>query len=158
MSSSDGLCINHEYQDMRGLDLADLRDILEFETEAFDGLHEQNFSEAAVEAADEAWIESFLLPGIDFGVGSTVTALSALGCVPITSCRGNSLDDGHRHDAPTVCFYCVKAFVPMLIRFAEVAGVSIQNNLDMIEVYSADLRSLPVFAREIAVYLEAHQV
>jgi hypothetical protein len=152
-SSTDGLEVNHHYGDLRGCTLEELSEVLEFETSGFDALEREGFSDEAVEELDEEWIESFLLPGIDFGVASAVAALSALGCVPITSCRGKSLSDGHSHDAPTVCFYCEEAIVPLVVRFAEASGVSVENNSDMLELYSADVRLMPAFAREVALHL-----
>lgn len=149
-SSADGLAVNHEYQDLRDLTLEDLKDVLEYETEAFEELRLEDFSDSVVERIDEEWLESFLLPGIDFGVASTVVALSALGCVPITSCRGNTLNDGHRHAAPTVCFYAAENTLPLLLQHANSSGVWLANNMDMVELYTNDLRSMLAFAREVA--------
>lgn len=78
VSAADGLAVNHDYQDLRELTLEDLNNVLEFETEALEELRLEDFSDAAVERIDEEWLESFLLPGIDFGVASAVVALSAL--------------------------------------------------------------------------------
>jgi hypothetical protein len=152
-SASDGLDVNHNYEDLRGYSQTDLEDVLAFETETFIRLEVAHFDADSVATADEEWYESFLLPGVDFGIGSTVIALSALGCTPITSCRGNSLTDGHRHECPTVCFYATKGLVPLLLQLAGSVGVSLENNSDMLEIYAADVRSMVAFAKEVSRHL-----
>jgi hypothetical protein len=147
-SSKDGLLENHDYVDLRGMTVEDVQDALSFETEVFRELEDSQYSDESIERVDDEWLEAGLLP-VDFGMGSAVAALSAVGCVPITSCRGASLDDGHPYMAPTVTFFAETRLVSILLAAAKDAGVSIENNTDMLEVFCADLRAMNEFARSL---------
>ena len=153
-SSEGGLTINHEYVDLRGFDPIVLKDALDFESQAFSRLEATNFSDDSIGTIDEEWLEAYIVPAVDFGIGSAVIALSALGCIPISSCRGASLGDGHRHPAPCVSFYPATASVGLIIDTARASGISIENNSDMLEIYSADLRKMHLFARNVLSHLE----
>ena len=144
-ASEDGLLENHDYVDLRGMTIEDVQEALSFEAEAFLTMEAAGFSEESIEEVDDLWPEACMLP-VDFGLGSTVAALSFLRCVPITSCRGKSLGSGHHHAAPTVSFYSDKGVVPVLLDVAKAAGISIENNADMLEVYCADIRKMHTFA------------
>ena len=155
-ATEDGLAVNHDYFDMREYGLTDLREALEFEHEAFAQLEAADYSDEAIEEVDEEWAESCITPGIDFGVASSALALVAMGCIPITSCRGKCLDEDHRHEAPCISFYPARASVDSLVRFAKSANVCIVNNEDMLEIYSADLRLMHRFAVDVSQALNAH--
>src|SRR5260221_8627287 len=97
---------NRDYVDLRGLTLADLDQILEEEQAGFALLEARDFERAAIEEVDLRQRHSTCVPMLDFGMGSTVVPISALGCVPVMSCRGRSLGDhAHQFLAPMVTFY-----------------------------------------------------
>jgi hypothetical protein len=85
---------------------------------------------------------------LDFGVAAAVLALSALGCVPVTSCRGMTLGRRqHEHPAPTVSFYARRLHVPTLLAAVEAAGIYVANNGAKVEAYCEDVRKMGQFAR-----------
>ena len=87
---------------------------------------------------------------LDFGVASAVVALSALGCVPVMSCRGLSLGaHAHQFPAPMATFYARRAHVPPLLDAANAADVSIVNSGAKLEVYTGDLRRMRGFAQAL---------
>ncbi|MGR0183441.1 hypothetical protein [Azospirillum aestuarii] len=147
-ATDDGLLINHNYLDLRGFSKDDLDWEIQDEAEGFELLEKKGYS---IEVMDELWqmSEYSLVPMIEFGVRAAVVAVSALGCVPITSCRGKSLDDCHISDAPSIIFYAHASHVPTLLAAARQSEVSITNNADMVEVFTDNLRLMNSFAKAI---------
>lgn len=138
---------NRDYVDLRGRTLADLEVQLSLEAAAYDLLAAQDYSARAVDTVEQMQRHSFDVPMLDFGIASTVVALSALGCVPVMSCRGRSLGvHAHQYPAPMTTFYARANHVPVLLRAAEVADVSLVNTGAKLEVYSEDLRKMHGFA------------
>lgn len=146
VSSEDGLMVNREYIDLRGLEIDYLDAAFEFEEEAYRRLEECDFAEDVVLEIDDEWFEEPILPDIDFGMGSIVAALSVIGCAPITSCRGQCIAGWHRHEAPMVCFYAPTEAINPIVSAAHQAKVSLAPNEDMIEAFCDDLRKMHRFA------------
>lgn len=138
---------NRQYADLRGLTLLQLDTVLDDERRSYALLETERYSASAIDAADCRQQRSPVAPMLDFGIASTVVALSALGCVPVMSCRGRSLGaHAHQFPAPMTTFYARKAHLPVLLEAAEAADVSIVNSGAKLEVYSEDLRKMHVFA------------
>jgi hypothetical protein len=138
---------NRDYVDLRGLTLADLDTVIEEERRAYALLEAESYAARAVETADRRRRSSEVAPMLDFGIASTVAALSALGCVPVMSCRGCSLGPhGHQYPAPMTTFYARKMHVPALLAAVEAADINIVNSGAKLEVYSEDLRKMHAFA------------
>ena len=84
---------------------------------------------------------------LDFGVSAAVAAISALGCVPVTSCRGPTLGRRpHAQPAPMIVFYARKHHLERLIDAVVEANCQIVNNGAKLELYADDLRKLHQFA------------
>ena len=146
-ATEGGLLENHDYVDLRGFGFDEVEDVYAHEAEIFDrismGIDDKEFDDLIVE-----FDETYFLP-LEVGIVSGVLAVSALGCVPITSCRGNTLHDRHRFDAPTILFYARPEHLATLLVAARAAGVSIVNNNDKVELYSDDIRKIHAFALAI---------
>jgi hypothetical protein len=145
-ATEDGLNENHSYVDLRRIGFEDLRDALEFEETAFARLEAEHYADHLIDELDEEWEAAYILPEVDLGLGSAAAAIAALGHVPISSCRGRSSGDGHRHHNPCVLFYANTASTDMLIQIAKMIGISVSNNLDMVELYTGDIRLMKAFA------------
>lgn len=141
---------NRDYMDLRGLSLAQLDAVLALERDAFAHLEAAHYSAPAIDEADRLQRRCSVVPGLDFGIGSSVVALSALGCVPVMSCRGRSLGPhAHQFPAPMVTFYARKAHVPRILDAVKSTGVFIVNSGGKLEVYSDDLRKMHAFAQAL---------
>ncbi len=138
---------NRDYVDLRGKTLADLDAQLDLERRGYELLEAQDYSSQAIARADRLQGRSPTVPMLDFGIASAVVAVSALGCVPVMSCRGRSLGEHpHQFPAPMTTFYARKSHVPALLAATEAAGVWLVNSGAKLEVYSEDVRKMYAFA------------
>jgi hypothetical protein len=164
----DGLGINREYVDMRGLTWGDVADYLACESEALpllrgrtnagaifkDYLAHKYADEAFVvnEDIDEDDIDMNLLVDdwlstLDPGVGSTVAALYALKCVPFYSCNGGAFGDVHHAEKPMVVFYANPKRRSLLNAAADAAGVFVGRSDGGCGIVDTDeIEGLPRFA------------
>ena len=89
-------------------------------------------------------------------MASTVVALSALGCVPVSSCRGNSLGARHHeHPAPMATFYARRLHLEALQAAVAQADIYIVNNEAKLEAYAEDLRKMHRFAIALRPHIKA---
>jgi hypothetical protein len=138
---------NRDYVDLRGLALADLDAVLAEERSGYALLDSAGYTQSAIDLVDRKREEAAVVPMLDFGIASTVVALSVLGCVPITSCRGRSLGKQvHAHPAPMTTFYARKTQAPVLLTAVERADIYVVNSGAKLEVYSEDIRKMHAFA------------
>ena len=135
---------NRLYIDMRGYSWKYAREILEFE----EGVLAQNSwnVDAAQESLEDC--ESLeRLCGLDIGVASTVFALSAAKCAPISSCNGAP---GHGEYYPIVVFFSRLPRIADLLESASEAGCGLENSDDgTLVVYAETVKGLLDFAREL---------
>lgn len=138
---------NFQYVDLRGFTDGDLARAIAEERDTYDYLARHNFSQLAIDEVDRNSLLSSIVPMIDFGVGAAVIALSALGCVPVTSCRGPTLGmRPHSQPAPMIVFYARPQQVRLLMQAVIEANCQIVNNDAKLEVYADDVRKLHHFA------------
>lgn len=141
---------NRDYVDLRGLSAADLDAVIAEERAGFAALQAAGYDDAAVAEVDRARRAAAVAPMLDFGIAAAVVALSALGCVPVTSCRGRSLGaHGHAFPAPMATFYARRAHLPALMRAIEAADIYVVNNSGKLEIYSDDVRRMLAFAETL---------
>ena len=99
-------------------------------------------------AVTAAAIGGLLIPSQGF------VAVSALGCVPVMSCRGRSLGaHAHQFPAPMATFYARPKYLPALLQAVEAVGIHIVNNHAKLEVYSEDLRKMHGFAEHLRAHM-----
>lgn len=139
---------NRDYVDLRGFTPADLDTVLEEERRSYALLDAAGFAPSAVAEVDRQRSLSPVAPMLDFGIASTVVGLSVLGCVPVMSCRGQTLGpDAHMYPAPMATFYARRLLVPALLTAVAEAGINVVNSDGKLEVYSEDLRKMHAFGR-----------
>jgi hypothetical protein len=138
---------NFEYVDLRGLSLSDLDRALDEEGRAYDFLQAAGFDQTSIDEVDRQRANSPFVPVLDFGIVAAVVAVSALGCVPVTSCRGPTLGRRpHQQPAPMIVFYARRTHVPTLLKAIEQADCQIVNNGAKVEIYADDVRKMRRFA------------
>lgn len=138
---------NFQYIDLRGATLALVDRAMTEEQDGYAYLEANGFSDAAIDEIDRRQTHESSFPMLDFGMSAAVAAISALGCVPVTSCRGPTLGRRpHAQPAPMIVFYARKHHVARLIESAVEADCQIVNNGAKLEIYADDLRKLHRFA------------
>lgn len=140
-SSEDGAFGNHAYVDLRGATWEEARETLDGEQRLLGELEEYFEDDANyVELAE-------ILGGLDLGTASVVMALSAAGCVPVSSCNG---ERGHHEWHPAVAFFSPPALLPDLLGAAADAGCGLENyDLGTVIVYGREVAQLVAFATEL---------
>jgi hypothetical protein len=155
-SSRHGLPANRAYVDLRGFKRIDLDAVIEEEKAGYGDLEAADSSQKAIDEIDTRQATTSIVRIVDFGVAAAVVALSALGCVPITSCRGNSLGRRlHEHPAPMTTFYARRLHLAALMDAVIEADISIVNNDAKLEIYTDDLRKMHRFAEALRKHIKA---
>lgn len=130
---TDGLMANREYAYIRGVTWELFERAFELEGKAIEYLdshakthHEfEELADSVIEEEDWEELDSmvpYALPSLDLGIVSTVFALYAFECFPITSCRGHP-DGGRGESHPLVCFFPRPKLGPTIVGVATEAGV-----------------------------------
>ena len=145
-------CCNHSYCDMRGVDWETAELALEQESELLEELAIADDTEKAANAISDLLYDDCdtLLMGFDMGVGATIYVLSAIGCIPISSCNGGAFGGHHHEDYPLIAFYARAKHVRHLVSAAKAAHVGLDEHEGLPQVYAQDIRNLHVFARNLA--------
>ncbi len=133
---------NRLYEDMRGFSWEATAALVDLE-ETLLSEHRWDLYAAMQNLEDEDIDDT--LRGLDFGVASTVFALSAAGCIPTDSCVGGS---GHTQPCPVVKFFAPVSVVPYLLAAASEADCGMINEYDgRLLVYSTTAKDMIRFAR-----------
>jgi hypothetical protein len=150
-----GLPANQLYVDLRGFKRIDLDAVLEEERAGYQTLEAAGYDDRAVEEVDRRQATHSIIRIVDFGTAAAVVALSALGCIPIASCRGNSLGDKrHEHPAPMIIFYARRIHLPAIMEAVAEADLYITNNEAKLEAYTDDLRKMHRFAEALRPHIK----
>jgi hypothetical protein len=138
---------NFDYVDLRGAAPARVERLLQEERDGYAYLEANAFSDTAIDEIDRRQARASALPMLDFGVAAAVAAVSALGCVPVTSCRGPTLGRRpHAQPAPMIVFYARRRHIAPLIDAVVEADCHVVNNGAKVEVYADDVRKMHRFA------------
>ena len=152
----DKIRLIHHGVDLRGFQRCDLVAVLEEERAAYAELAAAGYSQQAIDRLDARQRQAAIVRIVDFGIAAAVVALSALGCVPVSSCRGNSLGARrHEHPAPMVTFYARRIHLAALGDAVQRADISIVNNAAKLEAYADDLRKMHAFAEALLPHIKA---
>jgi hypothetical protein len=144
MACEDGLVENHHYRDLRWIDIDDYDRWAAFEQDLLD----YEFDLGDDEAAEDFEDNEVYFTDIDPGVATTVAALAAAGCCPVTSCSGSS---GHYESHPLVL-----AWVP-IHAWPLIEGAAVEEEVCLTGVGGAvlvwhwdDIEKMRAFARNLA--------
>lgn len=143
---------NHEWFDTRGTTWSQAQEALQSEERLLEqlGLLDDSWDEDS-ELYEEVTLERFeSLMGLDIGVASTVSALSAAGCLPFTSCNGGCLGGHHQENYPLVAFYARSQWIPELLEAATEAQVGLVNgDQNSLVVYTGDIHRMLAYGRTL---------
>jgi hypothetical protein len=154
-ATRQGLPANQLYVDLRGFRRIDLDAVLEEERVGYQSLAAVGYDDDGIEEIDRKQATQSVVRVVDFGMAAAVVALSALGCVPITSCRGNSLGSKrHEHPAPMITFYARRIHLAAIMEAVEAADVYITNNEAKLEIYADDVRKMNRFAEALRQHIK----
>lgn len=153
----ESLGINRRYEDLRAFNWGDVQAVLEIERDVIAQIEAMEFDEDDEDAefsTPEDAAASILdtheaaqdtcsfwggpLFGLDLGVASAVIAVSAVRCVPCSSCNAGALGGSHNEAYPCVAFYMRPQLAPGLTACAEKAGVGLSNGWDSSALLYAD--------------------
>ncbi len=119
-ADDSGLGCNRDYRDLRGKTWADVRRVLQCERRLmFDAEEGKRVSGVDGEGPE--------LDGLDLGVASAVNAVSALGCIPFTSCNGGWFGGIHASAQLIVGFYLRPAHLPHVQQAAAQAEIGLRQ-------------------------------
>ena len=149
-----GLGCNRQYADFRSMTWHDFEEIRREEQGLLARLLSTDEPEdelAEIEREAEEADEPYPLMGLDVGVASTVVALSAARCTPVSSCNGGVFGRRHHESHPLVLFCARPAHVPLLLAAAVKADVGLVNaDSGYLLVYSGDISKMTAFADELS--------
>ena len=143
--SDSGFGCNRAYEDLTGRSWVDARTVFELERDLISKI------ESEYESLDEESFESELLnaemylDGLDLGVAATVIALSAVGCVPFSSCNAGAFGGDHQERYPLVAYYAPSNAVELILSAAAEAEIGLDGG-DYLVAYADDIRKLSAFA------------
>ena len=143
-----GFTGNRSYEDLRGLTWPETERIFSAEQRLIARIVAADSPEAEYEAILDELSEDFdYLSFLDLGIASTTLALSAAGCIPISSCNASAFGGHHHEDHPLVAFYLQPTILSILVSCAQDAGVGLSNGSDGAAlVYSSEIQSMMRFA------------
>lgn len=144
-----GLGCNLDYEDLRGLSLEEVRRVVALESEQVATLLADG---SGCDGCDDGCHRCHLeIEGLELGVVSAVAALSAIGCIPYTSCNGGVFGGEHTADLLIVGFYLRPPHVETVRDAARRAGVGLTNDRDGgVYVVTDDPRAMICFAMKLA--------
>lgn len=95
---------------------------------------------------DELYEEPEGLLGLDLGVAACVASLSAMGCIPASSCNGGAFDGYHLEEYPLVTFLADRASARRVLKIAERAGLGLRQDDGYLVLDSNDARIFLLFS------------
>lgn len=141
--------VNRDFMRVGHVSWDEVRNLIVYEKELLNHINEEDSQldyDAAVED-DEYEHLVIELGGFDVGIASCVLALSAAGCITMTSCNGSY---GHDESYPLVVFRCRGSWIPILLTIAEKTGCGLENSYaGTVVVYANDVRSMLSFAEAL---------
>lgn len=156
--NADGLVENRSYARFRGITWKIFKNTFELEEKALNYIDSEaktidDFEDMADSIPDlPEWEGLSSFPPLDLGIASTVFALYAFKCFPITSCRGHPEEKGSETH-PLVVFFSKPEFVPLIIEAAKKTGVGLNmspsTSLGALMVYAPSINDMRNFSLEL---------
>lgn len=148
-SSEDGIGLNLEYADYRGVPMEEAIEGVEEEAQLLVNIGEAGWDTDEAEAVIEENMEAMGLTGpLDPGVAGLVLAISTLGGTPISSCNGGQVGtSSHRSDVPYVLFTAPPDVMDKIIPAAMATEVGLIFNEGFAEAFADHLPNFHRLAR-----------
>jgi hypothetical protein len=139
---------NRAYMDLRRAWWTEAKEAFDRENELIARLEASDDPEEEYYAIEELIYEDENLYSLDFGMASTVLALSAAGRIPFSSCNAGAFGGHHAEHFPLVAFYAQPGTAQVILSCAEQTqiGLDTSNERGHLIVYADDIRSLRRFA------------
>lgn len=142
---------NRHYQDLRLMDWAEARRVLDVEAEYVRRIEAADDVREIIETIDEEreaeWDgDGDPLFGLDIGVAGAVIALSAARCIPFSSCNGGAFEGGHHERHPLVAFYVRPQLASIMVGAAKAAGAGLQGAALL---YAEEITAMMRFAEQL---------
>jgi hypothetical protein len=146
-----GLGGNRNYEDMRGMTWPDVDLIMDIENVALTRIFASDKPDEEEGLIEEEFLEDPEWPMFDIGVASLVSALSACGCVPFTSCNGGVFGGARHHELyPLVAFHCLPKSIDLIIEAAKATGVGLEKGGNgAVVAFASDIRNMMTFAQAL---------
>lgn len=143
---------NREYMDLRGLTWGDVDRIADLEAALIVRIETaENSSEEYDKILDELYDDEEGLLGLDIGIASVVAALSAMGCIPFSSCNAGAYGGFHHERHPVVAFFAQSRHTSVLLECAERSGAGLESNEEgTVILYADDMQKIRAFRDELS--------
>lgn len=148
-SAEDGICLNLQYFDYRGVPIEEAIEGVEEEAQLLADIGEAGWDTDEAEAVIEENMEAMgLTASLDPGVAGLVLTISALGGTPISSCNGGLVGiTSHQSDVPHVLFTAPPEIMDKIIPAAMATEVGLIFNEGYAEAFADHLPNLHRLAR-----------
>lgn len=144
---------NQEYDDLRGLTLADLRSVIAHEDALLDSIatvsDPSDVEDRLVQSRGSSFEPAEELWGLDLGVAGAVVALSTMGACPVASCNGGAFGLSHQSSYAYVAFYISDASLDEVLTTAEQTGCGLIASNGLGHLYGP-IDALIAFPRALA--------
>lgn len=153
--SEDGIGLNLEYADYRGVSLDEAIACVEEEAQLLEEIGAAGWDTNEAEEVIEENVEAMGLTGpLDPGVAGLVLTISALGGTPISSCNGGLAGfSRHASDVPNILFTAPPHVMDKIVPAARAADVGLVFNAGYAEAF---VDHLPNFHRLARLLLAEH--
>lgn len=150
-ASEDGIRLNLEYADYRGVPIEEAIEGVEEEAQLLVDIAEAGWDTDEAEAVVEENMEAMGLTGpLDPGVAGLVFAISALGGTPISSCNGGLVGvSSHQSDVPHILFTAPPDVMDRIIPAAMACEVGLIFNESYAEAFADHLPNFHRLARAL---------
>jgi hypothetical protein len=138
---------NQLYEDLSGLSWTDVARILDLEKSLIKRMEDSSSPSMEMTIIeDELYEDPDGLLRLDLGVASCVASLSAMGCIPASSCNGGAFGGHHMEAYPIVTFLAGRGIAKRILTIAENAGLGLTQQDGYLVLYSDDVGKMLSFS------------
>jgi hypothetical protein len=151
---AEGLACNVGYRDERGWGWKEFQEIYKIEKQIISEAKKtsNNETEFEITLSESEGQDILFLPSFETGIDSITTALSALGCAPVSSCRSHPYLDKKTH-VPYAAAWSTKHEAEKILASAKGLEIAVRNyeieGYEGLIVYSNDLITLLNFSKKL---------
>jgi len=138
---------NQAYDDLTWLSWKDVARLLDLEKRFIERIDSSATpSEEMTAIEDELYEDPEGLLGLDLGVAACVASLSAMGCIPASSCNGGAFGGTHLEVYPLVTFLADRTSAGKALTVAEGAGLGLTQEEGYLVLYGDNVRKMLWFS------------